>query len=1048
MKRGVLLVVLVAFCFISFSQTDLGTVEKRDLSTGQSTTMMVNVGRTQNTYQWFKDGAALFDDGRILGSQSASLTISLLNNTDTGVYTCKVSGPNTARPVIERNPITLKVVANCDVTNRAALMALYDATNGPNWTVNTNWGSALPIDQWHGVTTDANGCVTQLILDTPTNTGNNLVGTIPAELGNLTELIDLDLSDQGGLSGTIPDSFGSLVNLEVLLLNDNQLSGAIPDVLGGLGNLTTLWLSQNMLVGTIPVSLGNLTDLESLLLSDNQLTGTIPTEFGNLNNLMTLWLSRNQLSGGIPEEMGLMADLQVLLLNSNQFTGPIPDTLYDLVNLTRLFLNNNQLEGAVSARIGDLTSLEILLLSDNQLSGNLPVELGNLTMVFNLGLADNLFTGVIPDSFGNLVNLASFTIANNTIEGVLPPGLIAWTNISNLNISNNNLEGDIPSFIFSASGTSIFNFNDNRFQFGDFEDEFNYYQGFPFFDDNPQARVNNVESLTVCTSGSITLQTTVSGSANVYEWFKDGVAIPASNTPNLVLTGLLPADSGIYTCLISSTIVTDLVLERNPITLTVTDTGPVANTISDISTCDDNMDGFAAFALDLAAIEMQVLGGQTGLSISYFDAMGVPITLTPLFTNTTAGQQDITVRVEASPNCFDETIFSLIVEPAAVAEVFADVEACISEGYTLPALNANNTFYTGPNATGTPLNTGTVLNTTQTVYVFAETGSAGNSCTDESSFEVTISGTPVAVMQDVEVCESYTLPTLEASNQYFTAPNGGGMLLNAGDMITTTQLVYIYTDGVCSDESSFMVEVLGNPTADVFEDITACNNYVLPLLSEENNYYTAPNQGGDLLLAGDEIVTSQTLYIYVARATEPDCFDESSFDIAIIDLAVTALEDVVECTGFTLPSLPAGENYYTGPDGSGVLLNAGDEVTDSQTLYIFSQSGGCTAESSFTITITSMGCQDDDAFALPKFFTPNNDDRNDVWDVSNLAGTGTTTIYIFDRYGRLLKKLDPNSESSWDGLFNGNPMPSSDYWFQYVNQDTGRMFTGHFSLKR
>ena len=85
---------------------------------------------------------------------------------------------------------------------------------------------------------------------------------------------------------------------------------------------------------------------------------------------------------------------------------------------------------------------------------------------------------------------------------------------------------------------------------------------------------------------------------------------------------------------------------------------------------------------------------------------------------------------------------------------------------------------------------------------------------------------------------------------------------------------------------------------------------------------------------------------------------------------------------------------------------------------------------------------------FPNFFTPNFDGYNDTWHVYgiNTPEQSESEIYIFDRYGKLLKQLK-NDSQGWDGTFNGNPMPSSDYWF-YVKLNDNRIFRGHFSLKR
>ena len=117
-------------------------------------------------------------------------------------------------------------------TDRAALVALYNATDGANWRNKGNWLSDAPMGEWDGVTTDSDGRVTHL--DLPYN---QLTGGIPAELGSLTNLTHLDLP-YNQLTGGIPAELGSLTNLTHLDLPYNQLTGGIPAELGSLTNLT------------------------------------------------------------------------------------------------------------------------------------------------------------------------------------------------------------------------------------------------------------------------------------------------------------------------------------------------------------------------------------------------------------------------------------------------------------------------------------------------------------------------------------------------------------------------------------------------------------------------------------------------------------------------------------------------------------------------------------------------------------------------------------------------------------------------------------------
>ena len=203
-------------------------------------------------------------------------------------------------------------------TDRAALTALYHATDGPRWTRNDQWLTAAPLSEWRGVTVDANGRVIELDLRE-----NRLTGEMPPELGNLAALSRLYLSENR-LHGEIPRELGNLSNLQWLALSANILTGEIPRELGNLASLQWLILSANRLHGEIPRWLGSLPNLEWLDLSVNELTGEIPPELGNLSGLQWLDLSWNHLTGDIPPELHNLDGLTELNLGGNQLTGQPP----------------------------------------------------------------------------------------------------------------------------------------------------------------------------------------------------------------------------------------------------------------------------------------------------------------------------------------------------------------------------------------------------------------------------------------------------------------------------------------------------------------------------------------------------------------------------------------------------------------------------------------------------------------------------------------------------------------------------------------------------
>ncbi len=228
--------------------------------------------------------------------------------------------------------------AQVNVQDSMALVDLYNSTNGPGWKVKTNWLTSKPLVSWYGVAITYSGTsVYSLYLGQ-----NNLVGTLPASLGNLRELYALDLNSNQ-LTGAIPRTFGNYVNLEYLDLSYNKLSDSIPAALGSLPNLWILYLTKNKLTGSIPSGFGTGANyLKHLYLDSNQLTGTIPASLFNCNTLYDLVLTSNKLTGSIPSTINNLFNLSILKLNSNQLSGPIPSGITYLNNLQKLSLERNK----------------------------------------------------------------------------------------------------------------------------------------------------------------------------------------------------------------------------------------------------------------------------------------------------------------------------------------------------------------------------------------------------------------------------------------------------------------------------------------------------------------------------------------------------------------------------------------------------------------------------------------------------------------------------------------------------------------------------------
>ena len=352
---------------------------------------------------------------------------------------------------------------------RAALAALFDATDGPNWEISDNWLSDAPLSEWSGVTTEFYG---------------NVVG--------------LDLS-WIGLNGELPEELGNLSNLQTLLLSGNDLSGCIPGVLisapGELNEHDLLEIGipfcqdahleeRETLIAILQalgrsgsvfreMRHGNLRNLEGATVNDEGwitgldfgregYRGGIPQELGDLSNLTRLNLTSNSFSGNIPPELGNLTKLTHLDLGGNELTGGVPADLAKLSSLTRLDLNDNDLGGSIPPELGSLSNLTYLALANNGLSGSIPPELGNLSNLEDLSLYGNQLSGEIPAALGNLSSLTRLILSRNQLRGEIPAELGGLTGLTTLTLDQNQLSGPVPEWLASLADLQTLSLTGNN----------------------------------------------------------------------------------------------------------------------------------------------------------------------------------------------------------------------------------------------------------------------------------------------------------------------------------------------------------------------------------------------------------------------------------------------------------------------------------------------------------------------------------------------------------------------------------------------------------
>ncbi len=318
---------------------------------------------------------------------------------------------------------------------RAALIALYEATDGPNWVNSENWLTDAPLGDWYGVDTDGSGRVVAL----------NLAGTTD-QWPDVTP---------HGLEGPIPPEVGNLASLRRLNLAYNHLTGPIPPEIGRLGHLQWLDLDDNALTGPVPLEIGSLSSLEGLDLDNNALSGPIPPELGNLGNLVELDLTENNLTGPVPPELGSLTNLEALVLSRNALTGPLPQSLLSLTKLRRFEFRQNEslCMPGISAFVAWLQAIER---RDREVSSCNAADVAVLTSFFEAtggsgwtnsdrwldGFTLDEWQGVRADSLGRVTAL---DLSRNGLAGRLPGILGDLAHMTELRITDNaDLSGRLP----------------------------------------------------------------------------------------------------------------------------------------------------------------------------------------------------------------------------------------------------------------------------------------------------------------------------------------------------------------------------------------------------------------------------------------------------------------------------------------------------------------------------------------------------------------------------------------------------------------------------
>ena len=532
--------------------------------------------------------------------------------------------------------------------------------------------------------------------------------------------------------------------------------------------------------------------------------------------------------------------------------------------------------------------------------------------------------------------------------------------------------------------------------------------------------------------------------------------------------------------------------------LSVFDT-PTANTVTNVEECDDLNDGDDANGqkeMDLTAFDSDLLGTQdaTLFSVSYHlsqaEADANTGALSSPYYNTTAFTYQVFARIENNlkTDCFDTTAFTVNINPIPTAlntNLIQCDEDGVNDGLTVFNLdeandaltnsvpNRSTKFYLtlndAQNSTG-EITASPFTNTVNPQTIYVQVIDDDTECFDISELTLHVSltsgqdasltscdddgtedGFVSFTLSDATATILTGLPAdydLEYYETYQDALVEQNPLPNAfTNTVAYNQTIYarIENNNQCYGVNELDLTVFSLPQLDEGDQTFFCiDSNSAPVILNSGIIgnlldYTYLWSNGETT---EEIQITQGGVYTVTVTNANNCVQTKSTTIVNSNIATidnVIINDVSTNNTITVIATGEGDYEYALDDELGPYQ---DDTTfynvtpGYHTVYVRDINGCGIANKAISV------------IGFPNFFTPNNDGYNDTWQVYgiNTPSQSNSEIYIFDRYGKLLKQLAYNS-SGWDGTYNGNQMPTSDYWF-YIKLGDNRIFRGHFTLKR
>jgi large repetitive protein len=515
----------------------------------------------------------------------------------------------------------------------------------------------------------------------------------------------------------------------------------------------------------------------------------------------------------------------------------------------------------------------------------------------------------------------------------------------------------------------------------------------------PAFTLHPAAQTTLCSGQPLNLSVQASGTITFYQWKRNGVNV-GTNSPNYNVSSTTAEDAGDYICIIS-----------NP-------------------TCPSVQSNIAEVIINPSPIITQQPVSQTV-------CVGEPINLIVAVTG------NVTYRWQHDgADVGTDALYHVDVAQLDDAGTYR----CIISSISCPDIYTNNVTVMVrplPDATIANGSQSTICDNTGTDVIFTGTPNAIVTYTVNGGAEETItlnpSGSARLLTGVLGETTTYTLVSVSAND------NPPCPKLLTGETVVTVMEIpdpELDQDGyICLDPltgqtmtGSFYELNTGLSTADGYTFVWYQDDVVIPGASE--GAYNAVAEG---------------TYEVEITDTATGCTDSATAPIVTSTPPLTITADVV--TGYfeenatvVVTATPAGDYEYRLDDGpwqtdnvfTGVRTVLSINTTGDHTVYV--RDAKACDELSYDVKVIDY----------PKYFTPNGDGFHDTWNISVLSNQPNAKIYIFDRFGKLLKQISTTNPTGWDGTYNGQPMMADDYWFvvKYMEQGINKEFRAHFTLKR